>query len=202
MISSRSLNRRNVHERQVIACLRGPGSSELRNIADGQRAFASLVTLARHRGVTIFPPDARFISDGEIELLANLAAAQRQACRTFATIDVNEFNALLQCAMVLRDAGIWLPMAGLHGMAAVRPAHAERTERPEGRFVTGIARARALSLVRSREVASTDEFVQIGVSRQYVSQLCKDGYIQRVRHGWYRAAPSLPRGAYRTHLHA
>ncbi|MFD2428097.1 type IV toxin-antitoxin system AbiEi family antitoxin domain-containing protein [Sphingobium scionense] len=27
------------------------------------------------------------------------------------------------------------------------------------------------------------------MSRQYVSRLCKEGHLLRVRHGWYRAAP-------------
>ncbi|WP_416464882.1 type IV toxin-antitoxin system AbiEi family antitoxin domain-containing protein [Sphingomonas sp. VDB2] len=64
-----------------------------------------------------------------------------------------------------------------------------------------MARNRALSLVRAREIASTHDFAEAGVSRQSVSRFCKDGLIQRVRHGWYRAAPLLPRNASAARLH-
>ncbi|NWK99031.1 hypothetical protein DM806_25915 [Sphingobium lactosutens] len=201
MKSGRALNRRNVHEKQVIAYLRGSGAFELRNVTDGRQAFASLIAFARNRGVAIFPPGARFISDGEVELLANLAAAQRQAGRAFVDVDEQEFEALLRCATVLLEAGIRLPMAGLQCVALGLP-ESEKMLFTRDRPATGIARARALSLVRSREVASTNEFFRIGVSRQYVSRLCKDGLIQRIRHGWYRAMPIPPRGPSDPYLHA
>lgn len=107
MISGRALNRRNVHEKQAIACLRGGGDVALHDVADGRQAFARLVTLARRRGLAIFPPGARFVSDGEIALVSH--------------------------------------------------------------------------------------FAKVGVSRQSVSRLCKDGLVQRIRHGWYRTALHPPR---------
>ncbi|MGE6694263.1 type IV toxin-antitoxin system AbiEi family antitoxin domain-containing protein [Sphingobium limneticum] len=71
---------------------------------------------------------------------------------------------------------------------AFRLPHAHTLSAVKNRAAGGVVRARALSLVRARNVASTDDFAKVGVSRQSVSRLCKDGLIQRVRHGWYRAA--------------
>ncbi|BBF68614.1 type IV toxin-antitoxin system AbiEi family antitoxin domain-containing protein [Sphingomonas bisphenolicum] len=199
MMSGRALNRRNIHEKQAIACLRGRGDFELRHVADDRQAFARLSALARGRGLTIFPPGARFISDGEVALLADLAAAQRLAGRAYVGGDEQDRAALLQCAAILREAGICLPMAVLQSAAPGRARGKIQTAKD--RPMTGMARNRALSLVRAREIASTHDFAEAGVSRQSVSRFCKDGLIQRVRHGWYRAAPLLPRNASAARLH-
>jgi hypothetical protein len=146
----RILARRNVHERQVIACLRGNCAFELRDIPDAKDAFSNLADIARQRGAVIFASESPFVGDTEIEILTPAGSSRRRiGGGTFAS----------------------------------------------HRFAKGEAvRARALSLARTREVASTEEFAAIGVSRQYVSRLCKDGYLQRVRYGWYRAAPVSDRG--------
>jgi len=188
----RILARRNVHERQVIACLRGNCAFELRDIPDAKDAFSNLADIARQRGAVIFASESPFVGDAEIEILTHIAAAQRQEGRALARVDSMEFDALLRCATVLREAGIWLPLAASAGSSRQRIGGGTFASH---RFAKDEAvRARALSLARSREVASTEEFAAIGVSRQYVSRLCKDGYLQRVRYGWYRAAPVSDRG--------
>jgi len=187
MISALALNRRNIHEKQAIACLRGGNDFERHSNANSPDGFDRLVAMACRRGLVIFPPGTRFVSDGEIELLANLAAAQRQAGRAFINVDSQEFAALLHCATLLRDAGNKLPMAVLQSVA-FRLQHAHTLPSVKNRAADGVVRARALSLVRARNVARSNDFAKFGVSRQSVSRLCKDGLIQRVRHGWYRAA--------------
>lgn len=183
----RMLARRNIHERQVIACLRGRDAVDLWNIHDA-RAFTDLSTIAKCQGVAIFSVESPFVSEGEILLLTQIATTQRLHGRALIQADTSLCNALFRCAVALKDAGIWLPRATLAEVASVSSSNPENLPMQFGRH--GMARARALSLVRSREAASTEEFLSIGISRQYVSRLCKDGYLQRVRHGWYRAAPS------------
>ena len=54
MNSRRALRRRNLPEKQIVACQRGIGERELRPVADGQHAFATLVAMAgRHGKVTL-----------------------------------------------------------------------------------------------------------------------------------------------------
>lgn len=192
MKSGHILARRNVHERQVIACLRGGLTFELRDIPDAKDAFSNLADMAQRRGAVIFARESPFVGDAEIEILTRIAAAQRLGRRAPSHGGGMECDALLRCAMVLREAGIWLPLAASAGGSRRQP---ERGALARHRFAKGEAvRARALSLARSRQVASTEEFAAVGVSRQYVSQLCKNGYLERVRYGWYRAAPVSDRG--------
>lgn len=192
MKSGRILARRNVYERYVIACLRDGCAYELRDIPDAKGAFSNLADIARRRGAVIFARESPFVGDTEIEILTRIAAAQRQMGRVLPRTDSIEFDALLRCATVLREASIWLPLATSAGNA--RQQAGCKQFAPQ-RFAKGEAvRARALSLARSRELASTEEFAAIGVSRQYVSQLCKNGYLERVRYGWYRAASVSERG--------
>lgn len=200
-MSARALNRRNIHERQAIACLRGGDGFEWHHSGYSPDGLDRLVAMARRRGLVIFPPGTRFVSDGEIELLANLAAAQRQAGRAFINVDSQEFAALLHCATLLRDAGTKLPMAVLQSVAFRLP-HVHTLQSVKGRAADGVVRARALSLVHARNVASTDDFAKVGVSRQSVSRFCKNGLIQRVRHGWYRAAPRASHNAADARLNA
>jgi hypothetical protein len=163
--------------------------------------FSRLANIARQHDIVIFASPSPFISDGEIVLLTRLATAQRSNVRISARIDATEFEALLNCALLLRDRGIWLP---LH-LPMNGGRHAYQDERSADRVIElpelGAVRARALSLARSRHVASTGEFAAAGVSRQYVSRLCKDGFLQRVRYGWYRAVPVEERGRQGRHLH-
>lgn len=187
MISARALSRRNIHEKQVIALLRG-GTCALRHRPDVSKAFDRLASMARLCGLTIFPPDSRFVSDGEVELLSNLAAAQRLTGRPSITMDDRGLATLLPCSALLCEMGIRLPVAALQ-TAASPPIGRQLALSARDHAANGMVRARALSFVRTCAVASTDDFARIGVSRQSVSRLCRDGLIQRIRHGWYRAAP-------------
>lgn len=186
---TRLLARRSAQERQTIAALRGQLPARLSALAGADHDFGALAELAQRRQWHLFAPRSPFVSDGEIQLIGRLAAAQRQEVR-LGQNDVAD-DRLLRCALLLREAGLWLPLAQA-SVGADATAHAPRNVYAgDG----GLMRARAISLARSRQVASTSDFIGIGVSRQYVSRLCKDGLLERVRHGWYRAAPAVDRSS-------
>ncbi len=194
---ARILSRRSAPERQVIAYLRGDAAcGPMSGTTDAGAALSRLAELARQRDVVLFAPGSPFVSDGEVGLISRLATAQRSDIPMAAGIDTREYDSLLHCALLLRDAGLWLPLHGPGRGLRQRPSGAaaalERALEPQA---PSDVRARALSLARSRYVASTSEFAAAGVSRQYVSLLCKDGFLQRVRYGWYRAVPAEERGA-------
>jgi hypothetical protein len=182
----RALARRNIHERLVIACLRGERLSQLRTIKDAPAAFAHLASVARASGMTLFAGHSPFVSDGEIALLTQIATAQRQEGSRRLRDDAPMAIAIMRCCAVLHDAGIWLS----HNiLAAVEDDSAYILPRET-------PRTRALSLAQSCGTTSTEQFLAAGISRQYVSRLCRDGYLQRIRHGWYRAAPAPPGSAF------
>lgn len=191
---TRLLARRTAPERQVIAALRGRLPARLSALPDAGSDFVALVDLAAQQGVHCFALQSPFVSDGEVELLALLGSAQRHALVGIRDDRKDAPERLLRCGLLLRDAGIWLPVAQA---GTGKASSALSMPRPEQ---AGLARARALSLARSRQVASTGDFIGIGISRQYVSRLCKEGHLQRVRHGWYRAAPIV--AAMRLHHHS
>lgn len=187
---ARLLGKRSAPERLVIACLRGDlPSGPLLGLAGANEIFARLAGIARQRNVEIYASPSPFISEGEISLLTCLATAQRSDVRFVAEIDATEIEALLNCALLLRECGIWLPLSRPTNSGRCAGHNEQSAERPAESPELGMVRARALSLARARHVASTREFAAAGVSRQYVSRLCKDGFLQRVRYGWYRAAP-------------
>lgn len=180
---TRLLARRTAPERQVVAALRGRLPARLAALPDARSAFAALVDAAVQRDLHCFALQSPFVSDGEVELLALLGRAQRRVLADTRGNAGDLPGKLLGCALLLRDAGLWLPIAQVGTDKAPRVLSATRIEQG------GLARARALSLVRSGQVASTGDFVGIGISRQYISFLCKEGHLQRIRHGWYRAVP-------------
>lgn len=184
---TRLVARRTAQERQVIAALRGSLPARLATVRGAQADFLGLAGKAVHQGLLCFAPQSPFVSDGEIALLDLLGNAQRQYPHQPGLALPDDPDLLLRCALLLRDVGLWLPQ--VQPAASRNPAAGRR---PAGGHAGqgGLARARALSLARSRQVASTGDFINIGISRQYVSRMCKEGHLQRVRHGWYRATPA------------
>jgi len=59
-------------------------------------------------------------------------------------------------------------------------------------FYPGSQKAKAIALVRSKAFVRTAEFQAVGISRQYLSLLCKRGYVERAGFAKYRA-PSIIR---------
>lgn len=186
---TRLLARRSAQERQAIAAMRGQLPPRLSALPGADHDFDALAELAQRRQWHLFAPRSPFVSDGEIQLIGRLAAAQRQEVRLSQNDVADDRYRLLRCALLLREAGLWLPLA----QTSVGTDATARAPRNAYAGVGGLMRARAISLARSRQVASTSDFIGIGVSRQYVSRLCKDGLLERVRHGWYRAAPPVDR---------
>lgn len=181
----RALARRNIHERLVIACLRGDRLCQFRGIDDAPAAFAHLASVARASGMAIFAGHSPFVSDAEVALLTQIATAQRLEGSRRLRDDAPMAIAIMRCCAVLHDAGIRLSHSvhandadegGYDDSLYLRPRDTPRT--------------RALSLARSFGITSTEQFLAAGISRQYVSRLCRDGYLLRIRHGWYRAAPT------------
>lgn len=138
-----------------------------------------------------------FLSQDEILLLTSLAAMQRRGCLTVSSdLCPDLIETLRQCATALAEAGARLPFRGFapHAMIERQQGPLEsggldaRTQNSVLRVRDRSVAANALEMVRERELVSTREFERAGISRQYLSLLCKKGYLTRARHGWYRAS--------------
>ncbi len=213
---SRLLSRQTSAERHVITRLRSREElAELRNpeldnqkSGNQQPVFSKLAALMRANGAVIFTAASPFISESEVTILGLLAAAQRADQEALSYIGVGERDALRRCAIALSDLGISLPFRAMCRSLSITdkdPYKGESTSTkpcpssPHGLGRNGASlssarvRARALDYLHTCAVASTGELEAMGFSRQYLSLLCKGGYLQRVRQGWYRASPRQDR---------
>jgi hypothetical protein len=187
-------------ERSALMLLRGGAVQRSEHV---RAAFNQLSDRLRAIGGIIHEVDAPFASADEISILALLAALQRPSMHMPDRLSVAFRPALTECAKGLTELGIRLP----HGAILRRPAWELRSPM-EDTIVAQIAiqpatersilpgdhwsersqspRARALALAKARSFVRTSDFQAIGVSRQLVSNLRRDGLLVRARHGVYR----------------
>ena len=158
--------------------------------------FDALRLACAHHGLVISRPSMRQASGDEILLLGWLSKLQRRYSILPDSVPDALLPALNACAAQLRNADIRLPQRGL-GHANL-PSTSDRAAEPlpdwkasRPRPHLSAARTRAWGLIRDREVISASDFVASGISRQCISNWCREGHLERISSGWYRARPSL-----------
>lgn len=189
-------------ERQTLACVRS-----LRFPAEAPvcRSDFQICNAVRHMAdqlagtqLSIWHPGSMFLSQDEILLLTSLAAMQRRSCLTLhSALNSDLIETLQKCAAALTEASVRLPVKA--SIVAEPERHPMETLRHHAyqqssglcvrdRSVAAIV----LAMVRERGLVSTREFEAAGISRQYLSMLCKKGSLKRLRHGWYAPCVSAP----------
>lgn len=200
-------------EKRLVGMLRAAGagvlSDELPQVL--RAALTEVAVKARAADLILLQPREGFVGPDELAILSRLILLQRPS-RIRGCVLMTELQiALRVCAEALLEQGQRLPartaMAHAHrdrdrggslrleGAVAMTftPSTTSATWKWNGRDEppVGSLRARALALVRARETVSASEFIKVGISRQYLSELRKGGYVERVGHGRYRL-PQFP----------
>ncbi|UXC90271.1 type IV toxin-antitoxin system AbiEi family antitoxin domain-containing protein [Sphingobium sp. RSMS] len=147
--------------------------------------------------LSIWRPGSMFLSQDEILLLISLAAMQRRSWRAFrCALDPGLVEVLRKCAVALAEANVCMPikafarldMIAQLGSPSIEVARSNAHPRNSTLDIDdGSIGATVIAMLQERNLVSTREFEAAGISRQYLSLLCKKGYLRRVRHGWYGA---------------
>ena len=178
-------------ERRTLMLLRG---STIGESNEGVALFDALQLESRRHGLIISQPGMRQASGDEVLLLGWLSVLQRWHSVMPAGLSVPLGAALMRCAAWLRDAAIKLPQRAI-GRVDLIEVPASLIEamptRPAPRPRHSSARVRARALIAGRDVVSASDFAASGISRQCLSNWCRDGLLERVSTGWYRPRPSL-----------
>lgn len=168
-------------ERIVIELIRGAAAGA------GDTPFAALAREAAAVGMRILGPKAPFLTADEIALVGWIAYRQREWELSVEVAPAAIDDAAQACADVLTARNLrlaFLSVQRLSFLPGAAPTSATATQLPPG---NGGLRARALSLVRGRPGVQARELRQAGISRQYLSRLCKAGILVRTGYGLYRA---------------
>lgn len=174
---------------------------------DLRSALAGLAHEAQAAQLSLFAPGSSFLGDDELAILGGLALLQRPA-KSAPWRLTNAFQlALKRCADQLAREDRRLPLRQAFTPAQIdhdcfqlekfAQACAHRTAKERQSAVNlqwdgrteptpGTRKAQAIALVRAREVVPVTEFLAAGISRQYLSLLCKWGYLEKAGHGRYR----------------
>lgn len=155
--------------------------------AESSAALVELVEQARAKGFEIWKPEATYVAPSELRLLSLLAMSQRVAL-DIELIEPTLSTALSRASLMLLREGIRL---GFGTVTRVQPDAPKTCKRDiaEGRKSL---RMKALRYAREQGIMSPQDFMKLGVSRQYLSQLCARGDFIRVRPALYRASASTP----------
>lgn len=189
-------------ERQTVACVRSLRFPAEALICRSDSQICNAVRLMADQlagtQLSIWHPGSMFLSQDEILLLTSLAAMQRRRCLTLhSALNSDLIETLKKCAAALTEASVRLPAKasivaepGRHPMETLR-YHAY--QQSSGLCVRDHSVAAiVLAMVRERGLVSTREFEAAGISRQYLSMLCKKGSLKRLRHGWYTSCAPAP----------
>lgn len=188
-------------EQQLLACIRAacfpaeaPACRSDFQICNAVNLIADQLAETQ---LSIWHPNAMFLSRDELLLLTSLAAMQRRSCRTMrCALDPGLMEALRKCAAALTEAGVRMPIKAVTRLDMIvqpkrHPIEAPRSNahpRNSALYIRdGSIGATAHAMVHEQKFVSTREFEAAGISRQYLSLLCKKGYLRRIRHGWYGA---------------
>jgi hypothetical protein len=200
-----SLARLTSRERYVIGLLRGadPGSASGGLLA----LFDRLRTTAGELGFRPGPLTGAYASRQELCLLGCIAAMQRENPGVLLKISGAIRTPTLACARRLAFEGVHLNHASISRLSSMIDACKElsvstapllqvrpRSQRRPLPPMPGSLQEKALTFVCSRGIASSRDLAALGVSRQVVSLMFKQGLLVRVRTGVYRAASELKRG--------
>jgi hypothetical protein len=186
-------------------------------LPEGTRAaFVQLAAETRANDLVVFAPHSAFVSEDELAILSRLILLQRPT-QSGQWRAANPFQkALKRCAAALEEEGRrLLPRVGLCDAYADRggcfrieltahdaPSSIHPPPRRGSQYVwngrheprPGTLKARALSIVREHRIARTSQFNAVGISNQYLSLLCKRGYVEKAGHGFYRLPRRFSKG--------
>jgi len=179
-------------ERHVVQALRAGVHGTPGNAGASDEAGRLLHALARQAhaiGYEILPVGAAYLGKDEARLLGWLAYFQREERETL-LVDGALIAPLKQAATALR-ADQRLPYQVL--LWANRFTPAEERSPPPARFQQvgrTTVRSRAIAHTQAHGRVSAQALRSIGLSHQYLSQLCLKGALVRVGHGFYEAPPN------------
>lgn len=191
------LSRMSRKERLVIRLIRGAYPAAT-SPAD-QRAFDGIRRAASSANLTILPADNLCVSPSELDLLALLAALQRQRPPALKQAHAALRERAGECASRLQHHGVRLDYRLVTRMLDTDPDFTTaagptsiihtKVERP-----TLLSRyslqGKALLFVNERGAASTGELNGVGISRQIVNIMFRRGLLRRIRTGVYSAMPN------------
>lgn len=189
-------------ERQTLACVRSlrfpaeaPVCRSDFQICNAVRLMADQLAGTQ---LSIWHPGSMFLSQDEILLLTSLAAMQRRGCLTLhSALNSDLIETLQKCATALTEVSVRLPAKASINLDIVAEPERHPMETPrynayqQGSGFRSVG-AIVLAMVRERGLVSTREFEAAGISRQYLSLLCKKGSLRRFRHGWYAPCQERP----------
>lgn len=161
-------------------------------------ALADLVHLAVGQGYEIWAPGSDHIGPDELTLVGWLALCQREYLKTSAVIDRELQVPLHEAARLIKPTHFLPYQAVLKGgfasghSLALPPSRsgASQQRRKAPREYSkwpqcDTLRGRAVAFVREHGRVSTKQLSALGLTTQYVSNLCLKGALIRVRHGYY-----------------
>jgi hypothetical protein len=206
-LASFKLARAGRAERHLIEALRAFATGDdvsLRSAPIVADALRPLAMEARQAGYAIWPIGATYASADELKLVGWLALLQRERTCWLLDVDVVLADLLKRAATALKSqqqlpykavlrAEFAEDQAGLNSDAAPdRLDNKLRTHLPVPRATLAMrdsVRERAVAYARKHGRVSTRDLNAIGLSRQYLSDLCRRGTFVRIRHGLYEASP-------------
>jgi hypothetical protein len=162
--------------------------------AEGHGADTALAALAREArlaGMRILAPKAPFLAEDEVRLIGWIAYRQREWELSAAIAPLGLDDAADACARALKAQGLRLPFLAVQRLGFVPGAEMGEAAGPHATLAPrrdGSLKAAALTLARQHPVLHARELRQAGISRQYLSRLCKAGLLIRTGYGFYRAA--------------
>ncbi len=162
--------------------------------------FRALSDLCRARALCVAAATSRYVTPDEKLVLAGLAVQQRRSSAPIEFQWPGLGEILAECARSLIACGYRLTLnaAALfllreNWLIANPPAADRRTETDPARtratpaaIREGTAKWEVIEHVRHREVVTSAELQALGITRQYISLLRKDGILERVSFGNYR----------------
>lgn len=172
-------------ERHVLGALRrfAHGGSDAGGLSpEAADALRRLATAALACGHAIQPAGSVSLGPDEMRLLGWLAGFQRQERNPPPPADAT-LAALLRAAATALKPDQLLPYHVVLWIGG-RPSETA----PAGAWAGPISlRHRAIAHVRQHGRASAKALQSLGLSRQYLSELCQRGALVRVAHGLYEA---------------
>lgn len=192
-------------EREVVALLRSTSVSQETCVAHARgcrlaqatsEPLSALAVSALAAGYSFRPVAAPHISKDELRLVGWLALLQRERSDDPVIVDPVLLDELKRCATALKNAGFRLPYQAVLRAGFIIDGQIGSAGRDDEqpRPLNSLS-AKAVAYARERGCVPTQAFGEIGVSRQHLSKLCRNGALLRVRHGFYRAPTVQDRGA-------
>ncbi len=198
-------------ERPTLRLLRGAGRGGAAPAT--LDAFARLHARARECGAVIHDARSIYASENELCLLGLLAINQRSQLDFSCKVERRLRPALRACARCLTDEGLELGynvalrltvVADEKLVQNVRPmprdGPSDKSRRRESRCLSAPSSGdrsltEALVYVRLKGLVTSYDLQRLGLSRQVISQMCKNGVLRSLRTGVYYSTVDMRTGA-------